>query len=115
MVTCNSGAFYVYDMEKPVGEPERVLLENLEKEYYWLQFLVDSGNANLKREMEISIAAGDLVGMLCDALLKRYKDPTNAESLKSLNMLCVRGVLSVCGRCRDIRQAHHVPRLYGSI
>jgi len=90
VVTCNFGAFYVYDMEKPGGEPEQILLENLEKEYYRLQFLVDSGNENLKREMEISIAAGDLVGILYDALLKQYKDPTNVDSLKSLNMLCVR-------------------------
>ena len=90
VVTCNFGAFFVYDMEKPGGEPEQILLSNLEKEYYRLQFLVDSGNENLKREMEISIAAGDLVGILYDALLKQYKDPTNASSLKSLNMLCVR-------------------------
>lgn len=90
VVTCNFGAFYVYDMEKPGGEPEEILLSNLEKEYYRLRFLVDSGNENLKREMEISIAAGDLVGILYDALLKQYKDPTNVESLKSLNMLCVR-------------------------
>ena len=90
VVTCNFGAFYVYDMEKPGGEPEQILLENLEKEYYRLQFLVDSGNENLKREMEISIAAGDLVGILYDALLKQYKDPANVDSLKSLNMLCVR-------------------------
>ena len=90
VVTCNFSEFYVYDMEKPGGEPEQILLENLEKEYYRLQFLVDSGNENLKREMEISIAAGDLVGILYDALLKQYKDPTNPNSLKSLNMLCVR-------------------------
>lgn len=90
VVTCNFESFYVYDMEKPGGEPEQILLKNLEKEYYRLQFLADSGNENLKREMEISIAAGDLVGLLYDALLKQYKDPTNPTSLKSLNMLCVR-------------------------
>lgn len=90
VVTCNFEAFYVYDMETPGGEPEVIELANLEKEYYRLSFLVDSGNENLKREMEISIAAGDIVGVLYDALLKRYKDPTNVESLRSLNMLCVR-------------------------
>lgn len=90
VVTCNFAAFYVYDMETPGGEPEVIELANLEKEYYRIGFLVDSGNENLKREMEISIAAGDIVGVLYDALLKRYKDPTNVESLRSLNMLCVR-------------------------
>ena len=56
VVTCNFSTFYVYDMERPRGEPEIVELANLEKEYYRLQFLVDAGNEHLKREMEISIA-----------------------------------------------------------
>lgn len=40
--------------------------------------------------MEISLHAGELVGVLYDALLKQYKDPGNPETLKSLNKLCVR-------------------------
>lgn len=90
IVTCNFQTFLVYDMENPSGEPEEILLENLEKEYYRLLFLVDTGNTHLKREMEISIQAGDIVGVLYDAILKQYIDPTNEHSLKSLNMLCVR-------------------------
>ena len=90
IVTCNFSTFHVYDMEQPGGEPEVIELANLEREYYRLNFLVDSGNENLRREMEISIAAGDLVGVLYDALLKQYRDPTNIDSLRSLNMLCVR-------------------------
>ena len=42
IVTCNFAEFLVYDMEQPNGEPEQILLENLGKEYYRLQFLVDS-------------------------------------------------------------------------
>ena len=90
IVTCNFSSFLVYDMERPTGEPEEILLENLEKEYYRLSFLVESGNEHLQREMEISIQAGDIVGILYDEILKQYKDPTNEHSLKSLNMLCVR-------------------------
>lgn len=90
IVTCNFQTFLVYDMENPSGEPEEILLENLEKEYYRLSFLVEKGNTHLKREMEISIQAGDIVGVLYDAILKQYIDPTNEHSLKSLNMLCVR-------------------------
>ena len=90
IVTCNFQTFLVYDMENPSGEPEEILLENLEKEYYRLSFLVDTGNTHLKREMEVSIQAGDIVGVLYDAILKQYIDPTNEHSLKSLNMLCVR-------------------------
>ena len=90
VVTCNFAEFYVYDMERPGGEPEKILLDDLEKEYYRLQFLVDTGSGHIKKEMEISLQAGELVGVLYDALLKQYKNPGDPETLKSLNKLCVR-------------------------
>lgn len=90
VVTCNFEEFYVYDMEKPGGEPEKIQLADLGKEYYRLSFLANTGNVHLKREMEISIKAGEIVGLLYDALLKQYIDPTDTNTLKSLNKLCVR-------------------------
>lgn len=90
VVVCNFQSFLIFDMENPNGEPFEILLKNLEKEYYRLSFLTDTGNIHLKREMEISIKAGDLVGKIYDALLAQYKDATNPETLCSLNMLCVR-------------------------
>ena len=90
VVTCNFQKFCVYDMERPNGEPQEILLKDLEKEYYRLSFLVDTGSEHIKKEMEVSIKAGEIVGLLYDALLKQYKDSTNEESLKSLNILCVR-------------------------
>lgn len=90
VITCNFKSFLIYNMENPNGEPEEILLENLEKEYYRLQFLVDSENENLKKEMEVSIKAGELVGKIYDEILPLYKDPENEETLRSLNMLCVR-------------------------
>ena len=92
IVTSNFQSFYIYDMEKPGGDPEIIQLENLEKEYYRLQFLVDEENTNLQREMEVSIAAGEIVGLLYDALAKQYADPTTERAMKSLNILCVRMV-----------------------
>lgn len=92
IVSSNFQSFYIYDMEKPGGDPEIIQLENLEKEYYRLQFLVDEGNTNLQREMEVSIAAGEIVGLLYDALAKQYADPTTERAMKSLNILCVRMV-----------------------
>jgi len=82
--------FHVYDMERPGGDPEEILLENLPKEYYRLMFLTDSRNEKIKREMEVSIAAGKIVGMLYDAFSKQYVDPNSEKSLHSLNVLCVR-------------------------
>jgi len=48
------------------------------------------GNEQLKREMELSIKAGDLVGKLYDAILPQYAHPESPETLQSLNQLCVR-------------------------
>ena len=90
IVTCNFEKFLVYDMEHPHNEPEEILLENLPEDYYRLNFLVDNGNAHIRKEMEVSMAAGELVGKLYNAFLKQYKDSTNEESLRSLNKLCVR-------------------------
>ena len=89
IITCNFQEFLIYDMEKPNGEPESILLKNLPKEYYRLQFIVNSQNENIKKEMEISIKAGEIVGILYDALLKQYNEKDEQE-LKSLNELCVR-------------------------
>jgi len=50
---------------------------------------VDTGSEHLKREMEVSIAAGEIVGLLYDALYKQYASPQAEQSLKSLNKLCV--------------------------
>lgn len=89
IITCNFQEFLIYDMEKPNGEPESILLKNLAKEYYRLQFIVNSQNENIKKEMEISIKAGEIVGILYDALLKQYNEK-DEEEFKSLNELCVR-------------------------
>lgn len=77
-------------MERPNGEPEEILLENLPTEYYRLSFLIDSKNVSLQREMEVSIAAGEIVGLLYDAFAKQYVDPESERAMKSLNVLCVR-------------------------
>ena len=93
VITCNFEEFLVYDMEQPNGEPESILLENLEKEYYRLSFLTEQENIHLKREMEISIKAGDIVGVIYDKLLAQYQLAKNIDMekcLKSFNMLCVR-------------------------
>ena len=90
VVTCNFSTFNVYDMEQPAGEPEVIQLADLEKEYYRLAFLVDRGNDHLKKEKEVSISAGEIIGLVYDELLKQYKDSKSESTLRSLNILCVR-------------------------
>lgn len=90
IITCNFEEFLIYDMEKPTGEPESILLKDLGKEYYRLQFLVEEKSELLHHEEQISIQAGELVGKLYDAILKQYIHPDDKSSLHSLNILCVR-------------------------
>ncbi len=106
ILTCNFEEILVYDMENPNGEPEQILVKDLEKEYYRLMFIVDTGDENIKREMEVSIQAGNLVGILYDEILKQYHDPTNERSLKSLNMLCVRLVFCLYAEDAGIFGTH---------
>ena len=90
IVVCNFREFQIHDMNRPNDEPELLKLEELETQFHRLHFLVDTGDTSIKKEMEISLQAGDIVGVLYDALLEKYKDPTDPETLKSLNALCVR-------------------------
>ncbi len=101
IVTCNFAEFLVYDMEQPNGEPEQILLANLGKEYYRLQFLVDAKNEHLSKEMQVSMDAGKIVGRIYDALLKQYDD-NSPEALRWLNILCVRIVFCLYAEDAEI-------------
>lgn len=95
VVTCNFAEFNVYDMENPQNPPEVIFLKDLAKDFYRLEFLVDRKNENIKREEEISLAAGKLVGKMYDALIKEYipqgeNGELTADQARSLNILCVR-------------------------
>lgn len=87
---CNFKEFHIHDMNRPNDTPEIMQLSELETEYPRLQFLVDTGNERIRKEMQISLQAGDLVGKLYDSLLQQYNSPASEAELKSLNMLCVR-------------------------
>ena len=89
VVVSNFTEFLVYDMEQPNGEPEQILLENLEKEYYRLRFLVDVKSEHISREEEVSMKAGEIIGAIYDAMLEQYGD-RDPETLQQLNILCVR-------------------------
>lgn len=90
IVVCNFREFHIHDLERPKDAPEILLLENLEKESWRLDFLLDAEDAHVRRELEISVKAGTLVGLLYDEFLKQYKNPNDPHALKSLNILCVR-------------------------
>ena len=81
----------VYDMETPEAPPRVVTLANLAEELDRLDFLVNPKVESIRRQEEaLSIRAGELIGKVYDLLLPNYIDPTSAETLRYLNMLCVR-------------------------
>lgn len=108
IVVCNFKEFHIHDMNRPNDTPEIIKLEELETEHSRLQFLVDTGNERIKKEMQISLQAGELVGKLYDALLKQYHNPASEDELKSLNMLCVRLVFCLYAEDAGIFGGHNM-------
>lgn len=108
VIVCNFKEFQIHDMNRPNDEPEILLLENLEKEYHRMQFLVDSENEQIKREMEVSLQAGQIVGELYDALYKQYNDPDSPETQQSLNALCVRLVFCLYAEDAGVFGEHNM-------
>lgn len=125
IVISNFEEFHIYDMEKPRGEPEVIFLKDLPKEYYRLQFLINSESEHIKKEMEISLKAGEIVGEFYEELLNQYKDKTSEKALKSLNMLCVRlvfclyaedaGIFGTHGKFHDYLKRYEAKDIRGAI
>ena len=100
IVTCNFQTIRIYDCRiQPQYDRktdtwhapyEEIELKDLPTEFRRLGFLANVRDRNIKKEMEVSIQAGDLVGLIYDKLLSQYQDPDSEETQKSLNMLCVR-------------------------
>lgn len=90
VVTSNFKEIYIYDMEYPNNEPEVIKLLDLERQISRLSFLVDSTKEKIKKQLQVSMEAGEIVGKIYDAFAKEYHDIENINSQHSLNKLCVR-------------------------
>ena len=130
IVTCNFSDIWIYDMEARVPEPIRISLDELQSKYPLLDFLVKQEVHKVSHEMEVSIKAGDIVGLIYDAFLKQYRIPDTTKNeteeekskrehkLKSLNALCVRlvfclyaedaGIFGSRGMFHDYLEAYEV-------
>ncbi len=90
IVVCNFQEFHVHDMDRPHDIPQIIKLADLPREYHRLLFLANRRNIHTQQEIQLSVKAGEIVAQIYDELLKHYIDPESTETLKSLNMLCVR-------------------------
>lgn len=89
IIDSNFEEIRVHDMKKPGEAPEVILLKDMKKDYTRLNFLINSEDEHIQKEFEVSVQAGEIVGILYDKLLAQYKDP-DEHDLQSLNRLCVR-------------------------
>ena len=103
IVTCNFGEIWIYDMNLRIPEPRKIKLDELLDKAEILDFIIKKEVKTISNEMEVSIKAGEIVGLLYDAFLEQYRIPSIKEKdetyeqkekrehkLKSLNALCVR-------------------------
>lgn len=89
IIACNFKSFEIHDMNKPSDEPLVIELDEIRHKLPLFNFMFVKEVKKLSHEMEISVKAGEIVGILYDKLLAQYRDP-DEESYKSLNALCVR-------------------------
>ena len=100
IVTCNFKSFRIYDCrvqpsydrktETWYAPFEEIKLEELPSEFQRMGFLSSSKDTHIKRELELSLKAGELVGKIHDRFLEQYNDPMAKKTQNSLNILCTR-------------------------
>ena len=111
IVVCNFSEFLIYDMET-LEKPTKILLSELPDKFHVFDFLVEHTKNKLRVELELSLKAGEIVGKLYDALHGQYINPDSAESLISLNKLCVRLVFCLYAESAGIFGKHKIFRDY---
>lgn len=105
IVACNFRSFEIHDMNKPNEAPVIIMLEEVRNKLPLFDFMFKKEVKELSHEMEISVEAGKIVGILYDKLIEQYKEP-DEESFKSLNALCVRLVFCLYAEDASIFGSH---------
>lgn len=95
IVVSNFNEIDIHDMNNPLSEPTRIMLEELPNKFKSLEFLVDVNQQQIINEKQLSVDAGNLVAKIYTTLSDAYTrgDGININDehiQKSLNMLIVR-------------------------
>lgn len=104
IVTCNFREFRVHDLNrKNPAEPVSIIaLAELPTFYHRLFFLTDTQSQRVEKEKEVSMKAGELISRVYNAMLARYKNPNDADTLRHLNKFCVRLVFCLYAEDAEI-------------
>mgnify|MGYP001060474158 FL=1 len=105
IVACNFKSFEIHDMNRPNESAVTILLEEVRNKLPLFGFMFQKDVKELSHEMEISVKAGEIVGILYDKLLAQYKEP-DEYSFQSLNALCVRLVFCLYSEDAGIFGSH---------
>lgn len=92
IIVCDFDHFRIHDLdtEHPERDYEEFRLAELPEQLHLLDFLLDPQRERQRRETQVSLDAGALIGKLYDLLRAQYLDPDSEESMHALNVLCVR-------------------------
>lgn len=95
IVLCNFNQFAIYDIRETLDvKPIIIDLKDLKENFYLFNFLVNKDERQqLKKEQQISVAAGDLVSKIYNELsniFANYDQLDNEKVKHSINSLCVR-------------------------
>ncbi|VWX52295.1 DNA methyltransferase [Micrococcus luteus] len=92
IIVCDFDRFRIHDLdtEHPERDYEEFRLAELPEQLHLLDFLLDPQRERQRRETQVSLDAGALIGKLYDMLRAQYIDPDSEASMHSLNVLCVR-------------------------
>lgn len=105
IITCNFKEFRIYDTDRPHDAEQVVLLKDLGKEIHRLQMLVNEKAEQISHEEEVSKDAGKLIGEIYELLLAQYGN-NDAETLRCLNILCVRLVFCLYAEDAGLFPSH---------
>ena len=75
-ISCNFQEFMIFDFNNKHSEPERIKLADLPDEFHRLDFLIAKDNIHIRKEVEISVEAGKLVGRIYDYIAAKYDSQT---------------------------------------
>lgn len=90
IVLSNFQEIWIYDLNMRKPEPVKLNIADLQDKFHMLDFLTNKKTKKITEEIELSKAAGELVGKIRDRFLTQYNDPLAKRTQKSLNILCVR-------------------------
>lgn len=109
VMTCNFETFRIYDLdeERPEDSMVEFALDELPDNLGVLSFLTSDDTSRLHQEQELSVAAGEHVTRIYDALARSYRHiGDDAREQSSLNIVITRIIFLLYAEDAELLQSH---------